>query len=206
MKKILLLCLSVLLFVACKSDKKDLAEAVKIEKAPALIKEYGYILNDYDVVRDTIRPGDTFGGILDANGVAQEKIFKVATKFRDSFDVRKIVVGKPYVLLNSKDSLNTTQVFIYENNKVDYSVVDFRNELVSYTAEKPVTYKEKSAGGIIESSLSQTMSDQNLSPYMTDKLSNIYAWTVNFFHLQEGDRFKVIYTEKYINDTIPAGL
>jgi|TARA_R100000479_G_scaffold68390_1_gene32536 murein DD-endopeptidase MepM/ murein hydrolase activator NlpD len=206
LKKILLLCLSVLLFVACKSDKKDLAEAVKIEKAPALIKEYGYILNDYDVVRDTIRPGDTFGGILDANGVAQEKIFKVATKFRDSFDVRKIVVGKPYVLLNSKDSLNTTQVFIYENNKVDYSVVDFRNELVSYTAEKPVTYKEKSAGGIIESSLSQTMSDQNLSPYMTDKLSNIYAWTVNFFHLQEGDRFKVIYTEKYINDTIPAGL
>ena len=165
-----------------------------------------YILNDYNVIRDTIRSGDTFGDILDAHGVSQDKIFKVATKFKDSFDVRKMVVGKPYVLLNSKDTLNTTQVFIYEKNKVDYAVVDFRNEPVSYTAEKPVTFKEKSAGGIIESSLSQTMDDKSLSPYMTDRLSNIYAWTVNFFHLQEGDRFKVIYTEKYINDTIPAGL
>ncbi|UAB82516.1 peptidoglycan DD-metalloendopeptidase family protein [Marixanthomonas sp. SCSIO 43207] len=200
------MCLSVTLFFACKTDKKDLAEVVEIEKAPALIKEYGYILNDYNVIRDTIRSGDTFGDILDAHGVSQDKIFKVATKFKDSFDVRKMVVGKPYVLLNSKDTLNTTQVFIYEKNKVDYAVVDFRNEPVSYTAEKPVTFKEKSAGGIIESSLSQTMDDKSLSPYMTDRLSNIYAWTVNFFHLQEGDRFKVIYTEKYINDTIPAGL
>ena len=120
--------------------------------------------------------------------------------------MRKIVVGKPYVLLNSKDSLNTTQVFIYEKNKIDYAVVDFRNDPVSYNSEKPVTFRENSAGGIIESSLSQTMEDKNLSPYMTDRLSNIYAWTVNFFHLQEGDRFKVIYTEKFINDTIPAGL
>jgi murein DD-endopeptidase MepM/ murein hydrolase activator NlpD len=50
------------------------------------------------------------------------------------------------------------------------------------------------------------MDDENLSPYMSDKLSNIYAWTVNFFQLQAGDRFKVVYTEKFINDTIPAGL
>lgn len=173
---------------------------------PVLITEYGYVLNDYNVIRDTIRSGDTFGAILDANGVSQEKILKVANKFKDSFDVRRIVVGKPYVLLNSKDSTNATQVFIYEKNKVDYAVVDFRDTVSSFTASKPVSYKEKSASGIITSSLSQTMEEQNLSAYMTDRLANIYAWTVNFFHLQPGDRFKVIYTEKFINDTIPAGL
>jgi murein DD-endopeptidase MepM/ murein hydrolase activator NlpD len=50
------------------------------------------------------------------------------------------------------------------------------------------------------------MEEQNLSANMTDQLASIYAWTVNFFHLQPGDRFKVVYTERYINDTIPAGL
>tara|TARA_R110002049_G_scaffold77568_6_gene198411 strand:- start:796 stop:2022 length:1227 start_codon:yes stop_codon:yes gene_type:complete len=194
-------------FAACDSTKDDFVdEMAESVPEPVLITEYGYVLNDYNVIRDTIRSGDTFGAILDANGVSQEKILKVANKFKDSFDVRRIVVGKPYVLLNSKDSTNATQVFIYEKNKVDYAVVDFRDTVSSFTASKPVSYKEKSASGIITSSLSQTMEEQNLSPYMTDRLANIYAWTVNFFHLQPGDRFKVIYTEKFINDTIPAGL
>tara|TARA_R110002124_G_scaffold120895_7_gene279163 strand:- start:78970 stop:80196 length:1227 start_codon:yes stop_codon:yes gene_type:complete len=194
-------------FAACDSTKDDFVdEMAESVPEPVLITEYGYVLNDYNVIRDTIRSGDTFGAILDANGVSQEKILKVANKFKDSFDVRRIVVGKPYVLLNSKDSTNATQVFIYEKNKVDYAVVDFRDTVSSFTASKPVSYKEKSASGIITSSLSQTMEEQNLSAYMTDRLANIYAWTVNFFHLQPGDRFKVIYTEKFINDTIPAGL
>jgi len=196
----------VLLFVACESGKDDFVEEVEEIQEPLIIEEYGYTLNDFNVVRDTIRPGDTFGGILDANGVPQDKIFEVANKFQDSFDVRRIVVGKPYVLLNSKDSLNTTQVFIYEKNKVDYAVVDFRDTINCYTSQKSIRFEERVASGIITNSLSQTMEEQNLSANMTDKLAKIYAWTVNFFHLQPGDRFKVVYTQKFINDTIPAGL
>jgi len=195
----------ILLTTACDNQKNDLAKAPPVVEE-AIIEQYGYILNDFEVVRDTIRKGDTFGDILFANGVPQEKIMEVATKFRDSFDVRKIVVGKPYLLLKSKDSLNTTHVFIYETNQIDYAVVDFRDTLSIYNSQKPVRYEEREASGIITSSLSATMEEQNLSPYMTDQLANIYAWTINFFKLQPGDRFKVIYTEKFIDDTIPAGL
>src|SRR5690554_3867317 len=171
-----------------------------------VVEQYGYNLDHYNIVRDTIRPGDTFGDILNSNGVPHSKIMRVATNYKDSFDVRRIRVGKPYVLLNSKDSLNKTQVFIYESNKINFAVVDFRDSLTIYNSQKPVRYEEKEASGIITSSLSATMEEQNLSPYMTDQLANIYAWTINFFKLQAGDRFKVIYTERYIDDTIPAGL
>ena len=202
----MVLSLIVMFFIACEDAKDDIVEQEASLEIPVIINEYGYTLNDFNVVRDTIRPGDTFGGILDAHGVPQQKIFEVANKFRDSFDVRRIVAGKPYVLLNSKDSIQKTQVFIYEKNKVDYAVVDLRDSLNIYTSKKPVHFEEKVASGIITSSLSQTMDDNNLSPYMTDRLANIYAWTVNFFHLQPGDRFKVVYSERYINDTIPGGL
>ncbi|PKA82793.1 murein DD-endopeptidase MepM/ murein hydrolase activator NlpD [Ulvibacter sp. MAR_2010_11] len=205
MKKLTYLLPLILAFIACDTTKDDVVEEEIIDEIP-IIEEYGYTLNDFNVIRDTIRPGDTFGVILDANGVPQHKIFEVANKFKDSFDVRKIVVGKPYVLLNSKDSLNTTQVFIYETNKIDFAVVDFRDTVNCYTDRKPIRFQEREASGVITNSLSQTMEEQNLSPYMTDRLANIYAWTVNFFHLQPGDRFKVIYTEKFINDTISAGL
>ncbi len=192
-------------FSSCEKSPDDL-EGKSSKKVPKINKEYGYILDDFYVIRDTIRNGDTFGDILFANGVTHDKIMYVATQLRDSFDVRKINVGRPYVLLNSKDSINATQIFIYETNAVDYAVVDFRDSISSFIKQKPVHYEEREASGVISTSLSATMAEQNLSPYMTDQLANIYAWTINFFKLQPGDRFKVVYTEKMIADTIPAGL
>ena len=206
MKYLILSLLTLTLFTAsCENSKNELPETAQVVEE-RIIEQYGYVLNDFKVIRDTIRKGDTFGDILYANGVPQDKIMEVATKFRDSFDVRKIVVGKPYVLLKSKDSLNSTNVFIYETNLIDYAVVDFRDTLSIYNSQKPVRFEEREASGVISSSLSATMEEQNLSPYMTDELANIYAWTINFFKLQPGDRFKVIYTEKFIDDTIPGGL
>ena len=206
MKNLLLSIPILLLFLACDKEKDDAVDPIQSEPIPKIVEEFGYVLNDFNVVRDTIQPGDTFGAILDDNGVSNSDILRVATEFKDSFDVRRIVVGKPYVLLNAKDSTNRTKVFIYQKNKVDFAVVDFRDSLQVYTDERPVTIVEKTASGIITSSLSQTMEDNNLSPAMTDRLANIFAWTINFYGLQKGDNFKVVYSEKYINDTIPAGL
>lgn len=205
MKKNALLILLVFSFYACV-QQDDESQGLSTEKVIPLAKAYGFLLANFDVVYDTVRNGDTFGGILDANGVSNAKIIEVATKYKDSFDVRRMNVGKPYTLLNAKDSTAKTQVFIYEKNRIDYVVVDLRDSINVFTAQKEVTYVEKEASGVITSSLSQTMEEENLSPYMSDKLSNIYAWTINFFHLQAGDRFKVVYTEKFINDTISAGL
>lgn len=206
--KYLIIPVLVFLFAACENSIDDTTEQPNVieDAAPIIEREYGFLLNEFDVVRDTVRSGDTFGGILDENGVSQAKIFQVATQHKDSFDVRRMNVGRPYTILKSIDSLSKAQIFIYEKNRVDYSVVDLRDSVKVYNERKPVTYIEKEAAGIITSSLSQTMSDNNLSPYMSERLANIYAWTVNFFALQSGDNFKVIYSEKFINDTIPAGL
>ena len=84
------------LLVSC-GEEKDSATVV-LEPDP-IMEEYGMILNDFEVVRDTVMSGDTFGGILSNHGVSQAKIYEVATTFREVFDVRKIGVGRPYVLL-----------------------------------------------------------------------------------------------------------
>lgn len=205
MRKFILAALPFVLLASCEKPNKDIAENVFEEPDP-VVTQYGYVLNDFEVIRDTIRSGDTFGDILISNGVSHDKIMTAATNFRDSFDVRKIRVGKPYVLLNSRDSIKSTQVFIYESSKVDYAVVDFRDSISINNFQKPVRYVEREASGVINSSLSATMEEQNLSPYMADQLANIYAWTINFFKLQQGDKFKVIYTEKFIDDDVSAGL
>ncbi len=191
------------LLASCGGEN-DAVDAQQI--SDPIVEEYGLVLNDFQVVRDTVISGDTFGGILSNNGVSQAKIYEVATTFRDVFDVRKIGIGRPYVLLKSKDSLQQTQVFVYEKNKIEYAVIDFRDSLKVYQEKKPVRLIEKTASGIITSSLSETLSSQELSPYLAEAMSDIYAWTINFFQLQKGDYFKIVYDERVISDSIPGGV
>ncbi len=198
------LCFALIWFYrSCDSSETELLE---VEEQSPLISEYGHTLNDFVVVRDTVMEGDTFGAILDAHGVSQNKIYEVATTFRDVFDVRKIGIGRPYVILKSRDSTAQTQLFIYEKNRIDYAVIDFRDSLQVYHEKKPVTLIERTASGVIQGSLSETLAQQNLSPYLAEGMSDIYAWTINFFQLQAGDSFKIIYTERLISDTIAGGV
>ena len=103
MKNLLSLALLSLLLAACADNNglDDLTDAVE-EVTPALIEEYGFILNNFDVVRDTVHPGDTFGGILNEHGVSQSKIFEVATTYKDSFDVRRNGSGQALCLTKFK--------------------------------------------------------------------------------------------------------
>lgn len=198
---------SIILIVSCKEDKpvtEEIAEVVTIEK-PVVVKEFGFNLEDFEVLRDTVKNGDSFGELMLKNRVEYPKIASVSEHFRDTFDVRKIVVGKPYLILKSKDTTNNTQVFIYQNDPINYTVVDFRDGVLAYKKRQKVKYVEREASGIIESSLSEAILKQGIDYNVTNGLSEIYAWTIDFFRLQKGDRFKVIYKEKYINDTIYVG-
>ncbi len=171
------------------------------------VTHFGFDLGNFKVQYDTIRRGDSFGQIMLENKVDYPKIAKMSEHFRDTFDVRKIKVGKPYLILKSKDTTESAQVFIYENDPINYTVVDFRDSVIAYRNRKEVKYVLREASGIIENntSLSGIILDQGIDYNVTQGLSEIYAWTIDFFKLQVGDKFKVIYKEKYINDTIYAG-
>ncbi|NND14966.1 MAG: peptidoglycan DD-metalloendopeptidase family protein [Eudoraea sp.] len=196
----------ILLLIGCKEDKPLPVELTSQTLPEEIIDEqYGFNLNDYEVVSDTIRYGDSFGELMLKNHADYPKILTITENYKDTFDVRKIRVGKPYVILKNKDSLPKAEVFIYENDRINYTVVDLRDSAVAYTNKKKVKYVEREASGVIETSLSDAILEQDIDYYITHELSEIYAWTIDFFRLQKGDKFKVIYKERYINDSLYAG-
>src|SRR5690606_16712010 len=171
------------------------------------VYEFGFKINDFIVKRDTVKSGDSFGKILEKNKIGYPQIYEIATAAKDSFDVRKLQIGKPYTILCAKDSLQTPKCFIYQPNLEEYVVVNFQDSIHAYTSRKPIKYVERTVTGVINSSISETLDEQGVSPVLTNKLAdNIYAWTIDFRRLQKGDRFKVIYMDKYIDDTIYAGV
>ena len=194
--------ISIFLISCSKAEKKEVQKKVE-EK---IITEFGYTLNNYNVKKSKVKNGDSFGSILERNNLYYPQIYNIVQKVKKEYDIRKINIGKPYTILSSKDSLKTPLVFIYQPNKIDYVVVSLTDSLWAEKKSKAVKIKEFEAEGIITSSLSETMEKQKLSPLLSNELSEIYAWTIDFFRLEKGDNFKIIYSAKYIDDSIYVGL
>ena len=206
MKKIVFLLITIIVFTSCKEDKPETIDEFITEVEPKIVYEFGYKLDDYKVINDTIKKGESFGEILDRHHVDYPIINKIASKVKDTFDVRRVRAGKPYTILAAKDSTEKAQVFIYKNNKSMATVIAFNDSIIqSYTYRKKIIIEEKEAHGKIYSSFSQSMDSLHINPNLTNKVADIYAWTLDFFKLQKGDTFKLIYEEKFIDDSTFVG-
>lgn len=202
MQKIFGAILALVIVMSCKQEK-ILVKEVPLEKVP--VTRFGFNLEEFNVVQDTIRWGDSFGALMLKNNVKYPKITAVSENFKDTFDVRKIRVGKPYVILKSKDTSEVAEVFIYQNDRINYTVVDLRDSVVAYKNKMKVKYVEREVAGTIRSSLSEALDNLGVDYDVTLDLSEIYAWSIDFFRLEKGDKFKIIYEERFINDTVYAG-
>ena len=195
-----------LILISCKDDVKEENNIEENIVAPKLIERFGYILNDFKVVEDTIRNGDSFGEILYKNHVEYPEVYKIVENCKDSFDIRKLIAGKPYTILAKKDTTEKAQVFIYHPSKTEYVVIDFRDSIYANNFRKTIKTITRTASGSIESSLSEALEDEGVDYAVVNEMSDIYAWTIDFFHLQKEDKFKVIFEEKYVDDTVYVGI
>lgn len=206
MSKISGILILVLIIMISSCDKKAVIPEPKAAAVVLPVMQYGFDLNEFDVVEDTVKSGDTFGDIIDPHLTEDQSVFAAAQEFEEVYDVRRIQVGKPYKILKRKDSLGTTRAFIYEPTKMDYVVLEFADSLEAYKDSHPISYQRKTASGVINSTLSEAMQDEGLGLSAIYELSDIYRWSIDFFRLQKGDRFKMIYTERFINDSVYAGI
>lgn len=201
--------LIILVLFSCKKPVTPQHSAPIIE-IPEIVYRYGYSLNEYTVVEDTIRKGESFGEILDRNHIEYPQIYKIAESIKDTFDVRRLNAGKPYTILAKKDTTQKAQVFIYRPNKIEYTVVDFTDSIITAINHRKIVKSiTKTASGVISdslSSLSLVMDRKGLDYNLVNEMSEIYAWTVDFFHLQKGDSFKIMYEEKFVDDTTYVGI
>ena len=125
-----------MILVSCKETPKNI-EVINIQTSEP-ITMYGYNLDNYLVITDTVVHGDSFGQILDRNHVDYPLINKIALTVKETFDVRRIRAGKPYVILAKKDSTEQAQVFIYQHNKIESTIIDFTDSIVAKKNRKPI--------------------------------------------------------------------
>lgn len=165
-------------------------------------QRYNILVDQYEILEGTIEKNEFLSDILLPQDVDYGTIAALETASKDVHDVRRLKAGDDYAIFKAKDSLRTTTYFVVETTAVDYVVYQLTDSISAWRGQKPVEYKIREAGGIINSSLYQTIADNNMRTELAHKLNDIYAWTVDFYRIQKGDFFKVIYEEKYVDDQL----
>lgn len=186
--------LLVVLFIACGS-----ANAPE-ESLAAPTYEYGIQVDSFAVIKGQVQPGEALGAILYLHHIDHPQIDKIVRASKEVFDFRTARAGKNYTVLCSNDSVQTAQCFVYEESATSFVVFDLRDSVHVYRGEKEIDVRIREASGQIESSLWNALLANNMSPALVMELSSIYAWTIDFFRIQKGDHFRVIYEEKYVED------
>lgn len=192
--------------LSCEEEVKEDSVATEVEEIIPPDLQYGYDFNQYEVKNLKIKRGDTFGSILENNGIDYPIVYEILQKIKGKVNIRKLQIGKPYTLLFTKDSIPTPKAFIYRPDNLGYSVIQLRDSIFGEEVKKPIRTVELQATGVIESSLYETMLNSGYNSMLTYYLSDVYAWTIDFSRLDKGDRFKVIYTEKFVDDSISVGI
>ncbi|MBO5861573.1 MAG: peptidoglycan DD-metalloendopeptidase family protein [Bacteroidales bacterium] len=191
-----LLCLC----AACgRKEASQVVEVIDIEEsaAPAL----GFVPDSLDMRTGEVKNGQFFSTLLGGLGLSQQEAYNLTEATKEVFDVKTLRVGKQYRAYY-KDSV--LKYLVYDRDKASSIVFDCTAPYAAWVYEKPVTVEQRYADVTISSSLWVDMRAAGVSPLLIVSLSDIYAWTVDFFALQKGDRFRVLYEERMCDGEVIA--
>lgn len=157
---------------------------------------YGVPVRNWIRVDANVSRNDRLADILVRYGLSPAGIHRLVLQSRGTFDMKSIRPGHDYRLYLDQDSV--IHYLAYHIDPVDYVVFKTQDSLTVYTGTRSITSRPCIASGTIRSSLSGALSAEHLDPSLAGQLAEIFAWQVDFYHLQKGDHFRFIYDEQYV--------
>ena len=166
---------------------------------------YGIPADDYRIEHGEIAPGETMGRILNRYGVGAATVDRLDRAAKTDFPLDGIRAGNPYTVFIHEDSLNTPHLdyLVYERNASQYVVFGLHSaDSVSVTlGEKPVSVRRQKKQATIDSSLWGAIMREQMPYALAAELEEIYQWSIDFFGLQKGDNFTIIYDQQFVDST-----
>jgi len=188
----------VVLFPACSSKKVE-------QKKENIL--FGINADNYNIERHTVERGDSWSKILGSYGIGTQKVLRLDQLTKNTCPLRTIRAGSHYTTFTHRDSTSTRlDHLVYEKSIIDYVVFSFVGDSVAVReGQREVEIRRKKSTAVISSSLWGAIMEAKLPYSLASEMEDIYQWTVDFFGIQEGDQFTVIYDEKFI-DTLSVGI
>ena len=166
------------------------------------VYEYGICVDSLEKERYVIENGDNLSGIFMRQGFNAAQADSFSRHLSPVLDPTRLRVGLPYFTFSTGDTLKEIRYMVFAKSLTDYAVINIATDsVVAYHFQKPITLKRRYAEGTITSSLWNEIIKNGADPLLALKISDVFAWQIDFFDVKEGDAFRVSYDEAYIDDT-----
>jgi murein DD-endopeptidase MepM/ murein hydrolase activator NlpD len=169
-------------------------EAAETDTLPAPPSAYGIPLDGFELERANVKAGSTFSDLLAPHGIGATTVDSLVRAAAPVFNVNQIRAGHPVAFIYTDDTARTPAYFVYEADQVDHVVFDLRG-LTVRMEKRPVRMEERSISVAVTGALWNDLVDAGATPALAAKLSQVFAWTVDFYRIQKGDRFTMVYRE-----------
>jgi murein DD-endopeptidase MepM/ murein hydrolase activator NlpD len=166
--------------------------------------EYGLPIDSFEIIKGTIKKNTILGDIMSEFSIPAKVIGEIEEAAKGVFDFKRIKAGNIFAFLKPKTG-SDAKYFIYEHSPTEYYIVDLTDSVTVEKREKATVTYHKTVSGVINSSLWNAMEDQKINPLVAVQLSEIFAWSIDFFGLQQGDAFKIMYDEQFV-DSLSVGI
>ncbi|OQP68045.1 M23 family metallopeptidase [Niastella populi] len=173
--------------------KKDSTEKI-------IPRRFGLPLDSFNVTESVIQRNEYLASILELYNVDTNTISRLQAKSKYVYDVRKMKAGAQYTVFASKDTTHKVCYFVYQPNAIDYVMYDLRDSVKVVAGKRQVTARLETASGIIDGSVYETFQRSGIDPSLAMKMADLYAYTVDFYSIHDGDYFKILYEQRYIKD------
>ena len=199
----------IILFRVISADSLESNVEISSDEIDLTVQEPTFYLT---IPSDTLRfenhkivSGESFGALLGKRGISTSQIYKIAAAVEDEFNVRRIR-AEVEVKFATGDSSIFPSYFIYPESKYEYWIVSLQDSLYAKKVEKKRTVRRREISGTIEDALYLSVARAGGTQALAMSLVEVYAWSIDFFRLQKGDQFSVVYEEEYVDDTTYVGL
>ena len=149
-----------------------------------------------------MRNGEAFTTLMVRLGMEPDAALGLASACDTVFDVRKMRAGNTVRAYYSIDTTAADSIaaavleyVVYKKDRTRGTVFRTADSLSVWNYSRPVETSLKFADVTISSSLWNDMSKAGAPPSRIVSLSELYAWSVDFFGIQEGDRFRILYEQ-----------
>ena len=189
------------LAVSCASKGEPVEDGLQTVGVCEVENPLGFCPDSLEMVEGKVKNGQFFSTLLHSLGMSQQEAYNLTEACDSVFDVRSLRVGNSYQAYYDSSVL---EYLVYERDRASNIVFDCRPPYGAWVYEKPVTVERRYADVTINTSLWNDMLAADVSPLLIVSLSDIYAWTIDFFALQKGDRFRVLYDERVCDGEVIA--
>jgi murein DD-endopeptidase MepM/ murein hydrolase activator NlpD len=152
-----------------------------------------------ELVAKTFNPSDTLGQVLAREGFGAAGP-QVAAALAKLVDPRTIRGGQKYLVRTGDDG--TPSAFEFQPSAILRYVVEKDEDEGKWKARKlesAVEIRSAEAGGLVESSLYESVQKAGESTTLVSLLVELFAWDVNFYiDTHPGDHWKVIVEKQYL--------